>query len=234
MLRGIAVGMLLWGSACFAVGVGVGVFGGAALPTGDMAADLVLYYQYTPFGGSVGYKGGDMKASPKMGARAYLGVLPALEIEAAFSYHFNHPQKDWNIPNFDEPSYRIIPITAGANYVIPVGPIALYAAGGGGYYLAKGTLEGSFNVPPFGDVKLSGYMSVNKPGFYAGGGLRYYLGKFSLDVGPRFNYVMNDGTYEVDMEYNVGGFGGSVPFEVEKGFNDSFVDIFFGVNYYFI
>ena len=234
MVKLIVTAATLAASGAYALSFGAGAFGGAALPTGGMAADLVLYYQYTPSGGSVGYKGGDMKASPKMGARAYLGVLPGLEIEAAFGYHFNHPQKDWNVPIFDEPSYRIIPITAGANYVIPVGPIALYAAGGGGYYLAKGTLRGSFKVPLFGDVKLSGDMNVNKPGFYAGGGLRYYLGKFSLDVGPRFNYVMNDGTYDVDMEYNVGGFGGSVPFEVEKGFNDSFVDILVGVNYYFI
>ena len=66
------------------------------------------------------------------------------------------------------------------------------------------------------------------------GGFRYYFGKFALDAGPRFNYVLNDGTYDVDMEYNVGFFRGSVPFEVEKGFNDSFVDILVGANYYFM
>jgi hypothetical protein len=220
--------------AAHGLGIGAGAFGGAALPTGGMAADLALYYPYSPSGGNVGYDGGDMKASAKLGARAYLGVLPGLEVEAAFAYHFNHPQKDWNIPNVDEPSYRIIPITAGANYVVPVGPVALYGGGGGGYYLAKGTLGGSLDVPPFGDVKFTGDMNVNKPGFYVGGGLRYYLGKFSLDVGPRFNYVMNDGTYDVDVEYNVGGFRGSIPFEVEKGFNDSFVDILVGANYYFM
>jgi hypothetical protein len=234
MVKLIVTAATLAASAAYAISFGAGAFGGAALPTGDMAADLVLYYQFAPSGGSVGYEGGDMKAGAKLGARAYLGVLPGLEIEASFGYHFNHPQKDWNVPSVDEPTYRIIPITAGANYVVPVGPIALYAAGGAGYYLAKGTLEASFNVPPFGDVKFTGDMNVNKPGFYVGGGLRYYLGKFSLDVGPRFNYVMNDGTYDVDMEYNVGGFGGSIPFEVEKGFNDSFVDVLVGANYYFM
>ena len=234
MLRGIAAGILLSASACFAVSVGVGVFGGAALPTGDMASDLVLYYQYTPFGGNVGFEGGNMKAGAKLGARAYLAVVAGLEVEAALAYHFNHPQQDWDIPTFDEPTYRIIPLTAGANYVVRSGPVALYAAGGLGYYFAKGTLTATVNVPPYGDIKLSGDMSVNKPGFYVGGGFRYYLGKFALDAGPRFNYVANDGAYDVDMEYDVGFFRGSVPFEVEKGFNDSFVDILVGANYYFM
>ncbi len=221
-------------TAAYASAVGVGAYGGAALPTGDMAADLVIYYQYSPWGGSVAYKSGDMAAAATLGARAYLGVFAGLEVEAALGYHLNHSQKDWDIPNVDEPSYRIIPLTAGANYVVRAGPVALYAAGGGGYYLAKGTLSATFDAPPFGPVKFAGDMNVNKPGFYAGGGFRYYLGEFSVDVGPRFNYVMNDGTYDVDMEYNVGGFGGSVPFKVEKGFNDSFVDILVGANYYFL
>ena len=234
-MKGLAAltAILTAGAAC-GLGFGVGGFGGAALPTGGMASDLVLYYQYTPFGGNVGFEGGNMKAGAKLGARAYLAVLPGLEVEAALAYHFNHPQQDWDIPTFDEPTYRIIPLTAGANYVVRSGPVALYAAGGLGYYFAKGTLTATVNVPPYGDIKLSGDMSVNKPGFYVGGGFRYYLGKFALDAGPRFNYVLNDGAYDVDMEYDVGFFRGSVPFEVEKGFNDSFVDILVGANYYFM
>jgi hypothetical protein len=225
--------ILTAGAAC-GLGFGAGGLGGIALPTGEMASDYVLYYQYTPSGGSLGFDGGNMRAGAKLGGRAYLTVLPYLEVEAAFAYHFNHAQKDWDVPAFDEPEYRIIPVTAGANYVLRSGPVALYASGGAGYYLARGTLSGTFNVPPFGDVEFSGDLTANKAGFYVGGGFRYYFGRFALDAGPRFHYVLNDGTYDVDMEYDIGLFRGSVPFEVEKGFNDSFVDILVGASYYFI
>lgn len=234
MRRLTALMAILAAGAAGGLGLGAGGFGGAALPTGGMASDYVLYYQYTPNGGNVGFDGGNMKAGAKLGARAYLTVLPYLEVEAAFSYHFNHAQKDWDVPAFDEPTYRIIPLTGGVNYVVRSGPAALYASGGAGYYFARGTLSATFNAPPYGDVEFSGDLTANKPGFYVGGGFRYYFGRFALDAGPRFNYVLNDGTYDVDMEYDLGFIRGSVPFEVEKGFNDSFVDILVGASYFFM
>ena len=234
MRRLTALTAILAAGAAWGLGFGAGGFGGVALPTGEMASDYVLYYQYTPSGGSVGFDGGNMKAGAKLGGRVFLGLLPNLEVEAAFAYHFNHAQKDWDVPAFDEPKYRIMPLTAGANYVLHSGPVALYASGGAGFYLAKGTLTGTFRVPPFGDVEFSGDLIANKPGFYVGGGFRYYFGRFALDAGPRFNYVPNDGTYDVDMEYDIGFFRGSVPFAVEKGFNDSFVDILVGASYFFM
>lgn len=128
------------------------------------------------------------------------------------------------------PSYRIIPLTVGANYVVSVGRIAFYAAAGAGYYFAKAafTATAQFNL------ELSGDMNVNEPGFYVGGGFRYRVGKFAFDVGTRFNYIENEGTYDVDMEYDIATFHRSVTFDVVKGFNDSFVDVLAGVNYYFM
>ncbi|MGD8717513.1 MAG: hypothetical protein PVH29_01705 [Candidatus Zixiibacteriota bacterium] len=230
----ITAAMILAAGSVYGIGVGLGGFGGVSLPLGDMAADRNVFYQYTGTGGQVGFEGGEMKAAVKLGTRALVAVLPYLEIEGGFAYHLNYPQQDWDVPSFDEPTYRIIPITVGANYVYRHGPTAFYAGGGAGYYLAKGTLSATFNLPPYGDVEFSGDMTANNLGFYGGGGFRYHFGNFSLDAGPRFHYVPNEGTYDVDMKYGIGPFGGSVPFEVEKGFNDTFVDVVVGVNYYFI
>jgi hypothetical protein len=230
----ITAAMILAAGCVYGVGVGLGGFGGISFPLGDMTADKDLYYQYTASGGNIGFGGGDMKSAVKLGTRALITVLPYLEIEGGLAYHLNYPQRDWDVPALDEPTYRIIPITVGANYVYRKGPAAFYAGGGAGYYLAKGTLTGTFNVPPYGDVELSGDMTANGIGLYVGGGFRYHFGSFSLDGGPRFNYVPNEGTYDVDMEYGIGPFRGSVPFEVEKGFNDTFLDVVVGVNYFFL
>jgi len=229
----ISAAVLTAGVAC-GVGLGFGGFGGVALPTGGMASDLVLYYQFGGSSGDVGFQGGNMAASAQFGGRVYVVVLPYLEVEGDFAYHLNHPQKDWDIPTFDEPAYRVIPLTAGANYVYRTGPMAFYGSGGFGYYLAKGELTATLDVPPFGEIDISGDLIANKVGFYGGGGFRYYFGRLALDAGPRFHFVPNEGTYEVDMKYGFGPVGGSVPIEVEKGFNDSFVDILVGASYYFL
>ena len=79
MARGIAVGILFWASACFAVDAGVGVFGGAALPTGKMATweNSLGELGENPLTGS------DLGLSPKFGGKFVMNVLPPLDVEAA-------------------------------------------------------------------------------------------------------------------------------------------------------
>jgi hypothetical protein len=129
--------MLLWASACFAVSLGVGVFGGVAMPTGKMATweiPDVLPNQpgYSPFTGS------DMALSPKFGVKAIIGFGRGWEAEAAVAYHLGHGVKDWQENDFlEEPKSTLIPITVGANYRFNFGKLGLYAGAGGGYYLEK-------------------------------------------------------------------------------------------------
>jgi len=96
MMRGIAAGTLLWASACFAVGIGVGVFGGAAMPTGKMATweNSIGELGDNPLTGS------DLGLSPKFGAKAIISFGRGWEAEAAVAYHLGHGVKDWQENDF--------------------------------------------------------------------------------------------------------------------------------------
>jgi hypothetical protein len=233
MLRGIAAGMLLWASASFAVGVGIGVFGGVAMPTGKMATweNSIGELGDNPLTGS------DMALSPKFGAKAIIGFGRGWEAEAAVAYHLGHGVKDWQENDFlEEPKSTLIPVTVGANYRFNFGDLGLYAGAGGGYYFEK--LKGgvwwntAFREPEYFTTDVS----LNGPGLYVGGGVTYALGRFALDVSPRYNVIFNDSRLYME------GFGW-IPsgkkflFQfsgVEKDYNDTYLDVLVGVNYYFI
>ena len=236
MLRGIAAGMLLWASACFAVGVGVGAFGGVAMPTGKMGtwevSDVPARQPgYSPFTGS------DMALSPKFGAKAIIGFWRGLEAEAAVAYHLGHGVKDWEENDFlEEPKSTLIPVTVGANYRFNFGKLGLYAGAGGGYYFEK--LKGGvwWNTALREPEYFTTDVSLNGPGLYVGGGVTYAFGRFALDVSPRYNVIFNDGPF--DME----GWGwspsGNKPWiqamGIDKDYKDMYVDVLIGVNYYFM
>ena len=233
MMRGIAAGILLSASACFAVSVGVGVFGGAALPTGKMGT------WESPDGDSreISLTGSDMTLSPKLGAKAIIGFGRGGEAEAAVAYHLGHGVKDWQENDFlEEPKSTLIPITVGANYRFNFGKLGLYAGAGGGYYLEKfkGGVwwDAAFREPEYFTTDVS----LNGPGLYFGGGVTYAFGRFALDLSPRYNVVFNDGRF--DMEGWGRSPGGSKHLiryiGVEKYYNDTYLDVLTGVNYYFM
>jgi hypothetical protein len=73
-------------------------------------------------------------------------------------------------------------------------------------------------------------LSMNKPGIYVGGGIMYSFGKMALDISPRFNYVMNDGDYDFDVTAD----GYTETFTMTKDYKDMYVDVLFGVDYFFM
>ncbi len=233
MARGIAVAILLSASACFAVGLGVGVFGGVAMPTGKMATweNSLGELGDNPLTGS------DMGLSPKFGAKAIIGFGRGWEAEAAVAYHLGHGVKDWQENDFlEEPKSTLIPVTVGANYRFNFGDLGLYAGGGGGYYFEK--LKGGILTEPatMDATYFTTDVSLNGPGLYVGGGVTYAFGRFALDVSPRYNVIFNDGRFDMEAwgwspngnKYFIQAMG------INKDYNDTYLDVLVGVNYYFM
>ena len=205
-------------ATAYGIGLGAGGFGGIALPMGDMAAE--------DDAATEGWDGGDLGMSPKFGGKVLIGVLPALDVEVAFAYHLNHKQKNWEeVEGLDEPTTTIIPITFGANYKLMFGSVGVYFGGGGGFYMEKMKESGEILGIPF-----EAEASINKPGIYVGGGFMYSFGKLALDVSPRFNYIMNSG--DVDIDFTAEGQTETVT--VAKDYKDMYVDVLFGVDYFFM
>jgi len=197
-------------AGAFAMGIGAGAFGGIALPMGDMASE-----DY-----------GDLGMSPKFGGKLILEPLPVVDVEVAFGYHLGHTFKDWeDIEGVDEPTVTIIPITVGANYKLAFGNAGCYFGGGGGYYMEKYEMSGVLLGVPY-----TAKADINKPGVYVGGGFTYAFGKLCLDVNPRFNYVMNKGDFDVTVTAG----GEEITGTDEKDWSDTFVDVLFGVDYFFM
>jgi len=208
-------------ATAYGVGFGFGGFGGIALPMGDMAAEDDMATE--------AWDGGDLAMSPKFGGKVLIGILPALDVEVAFAYHLNHKQKNWEeVEGIDEPTTTIIPITFGANYKLMFGDMGVYFGGGGGFYMMK--MSGTGVLPIIPAVTYEYDLKANKPGVYVGGGFMYSFGKLALDVSPRFNYVMNSGDYDLDVTAE--GYTGSIA--VTKDYKDMFVDVLFGVDYFFM
>jgi len=213
--------LVLTGAAAAALGLGLGVggFGGVALPTGDMADQ----------------DHGDMKASPKFGGKVLLDITPMFEVEAAVGYHTGHHLKDWeDTTGIEEPSTKVVPITAGMNVKYVVGPLGVYAGGGFGYYLATIGSTGVLAIPLVGNVAYSADTNVNGLGFYGSGGVLVRFGKLAVDINPRYNYVVNDGTYDYTLKWDWNGIGGTEHGTYEKDWKDSYVDVLFGVDYFFM
>jgi hypothetical protein len=206
-------------TGALALGLGVGGFGGVALPTGDMADE----------------DHGDMETSPKFGGKFLLEPIPLLELEAAVAYHTGHHFKDWtDVAGVEEPSTKVVPITFGANVKYQSDVLGVYVGGGFGYYLSTVGISGATVVPIIGAVSWSSDTNVNSFGLYWSGGVLLRFGRVAVDINPRYNYLLNDGTYDVTYNWSWGGFTGSGTDTYEKDWKDTYVDIIVGVNYYFL
>ncbi len=228
----IAAALLLAAASAHGIGVAVGVFGGAAIPTCRMATRPGA-------GGSNIYfsAGADLGLSPKLGVKVTVGTWRNLEAEAAVAYHLGHAVKDWQDNAYvEEPKNTLIPVTAGANYRLQFGAFSLYAGGGGGYYFEK--LKGGLSWN-YGNMEIIYYAtdtSLDGPGLYAGGGVTYAFGPFAIDVNPRYNVIFNEGSYNIEGPgwAPVGRRYVIQASDVPKNYNDTYLDIYFGVNYYFM
>ncbi|HUU57565.1 MAG TPA: hypothetical protein VMW93_09500 [bacterium] len=226
MARIILAGVLISAAACLALDVGVGVFGGAAMPTGKMGTA-----GWTP------YEGSNLSWSPKVGAKAIVGLWHGLQAEAAVGYHLGHPPKDWQENDFvEEPASTLVPVTVGANYRFDFGNLGLYAGAGGGYYFEKLKSAISWNYGYQEFIYVSTDVSLNGPGVYFGGGVTYALGPLEVDFSPRYNVVFTPATFDMEgwgwapsgRRYYIQATG------LEKDYDDTYVDVLVGVNYYFM
>jgi len=153
-----------------AIGLTVGGGGGVLLPLTDFADMYKLGY---------GFGGG-----------ATIGVLPYLGIDVDFAYYLGMKNKAiiGTPPNPSTPEdfYKqtMTAITFGAHYnIISGGTFVPYAGGGGGFYMIK-TKE---------DVTGNEYTrdTCNKPGFYFGGGLNYFISdKMCINFATKLHIVM--------------------------------------------
>jgi hypothetical protein len=226
MARIILAGVLVSAAAAVALDVGAGVFGGAALPTAKMGTE-----------GLVPYDGSNLAWSPKVGGKVIIGLWRGLEAEAAVGYHLGHPPKDWQENDFvEEKASTLVPITVGANYGLDFGKLGLYAAVGGGYYFQKLKSVVWWNYGFQEPEYVSTEISLNGPGLYAGGGVTYALGPLEIDFSPRYNVIFTPASF--DME----GFGWAPSGRrsyiqatgIEKDYDDTYVDVLVGLNYYFL
>jgi hypothetical protein len=225
MVRSIIAAFAFAAVSAYGWTVGCGVFGGAALPTGKMGT-----------AGLTSYEGGNLSWSPKVGAKAVIGLWRGVQAEGAFAYHVGHGPKDWQENDFvEERASTLVPVTIGANYRLDLGKLGLYVGAGGGYYFEKLKSGVWWHYGYQEYVYFSTDVSLNGPGLYVGGGVTYAIGPLEVDVSPRYNVVFTPSSF--DME----GWGWSSAGRriyvqavgVEKDYDDTYADLLVGVNYYF-
>jgi hypothetical protein len=231
MVRLITAAVAFAAVSAYGWTVGAGVFGGVAMAEGDMAAPGRRFVDFLPL------EGGDAGSSAAVGGRALVGITPALSVELAVAYHPNHPSKSWRGGgSLEEPKLSLVPITAGGRYTFAFRAAGFYLGAGGGYFLEDlGLVGGTYG--PVTSVYY-GEVDINAPGAYVAGGLTYRLWKLELEAGPRFTAVWNKGEYDYTYEVKQ-TFPPTYKTEVRsaklnKDFNDTFVDLLVGLNYYFI
>ncbi len=191
-----------------ALGLGVGIFAGYAVPTGDMAAE----------------DGFELRPSTVLGVTTFFDVHGHVALDFAAAYDFNFPPA---VKGYEERAEitELLPVNVGAHYKVEVARFRFSAGGGAGYYFLKTKLVTSAERTDSGfGVLRSVRVSFNAPGLYAGGAASYMFGKFAVTLAPRYHYIFNSGEYEGEITY-----GGTLT--VEKSWDDSYFEILTGVTY---
>jgi opacity protein-like surface antigen len=165
------------------------------------------------------------------GGKVCVGVLPALSVDVGFGYNMKYKEES---PYFLHPVpagtdlnnwyMTTIPITFGASYKFDLGKVKPYVGAGGVFAMRKRHYElvvGPETPNPVIEPKT---ISVNKPGYYVGGGVMYGLtDNLFLDANPRFWMLMYNEEEDADVPPSISYEGNSV-----------FFDFLAGVNYYFM
>ena len=220
---------LVAGSAA-AVEVALGLLSGEAYPAGGTAGytHLTVFTSKLP-AGYLG-KGG------VVGGKAVIYFTPAWGVEAAVASYPYLPAKEVMLSDLREkPSATMTPITMGPVYKLAWRGCGVYAVAGLGYFPVRYTLTaGSWQDDTYA---YKGVVKMNSPGAFGGVGVCYRLGLFEAEVSPRYAVAWNKGTYDYDYECKAYGYNHPVittygSKSVTKEFNDSFVDLRAGVNFY--
>ncbi len=200
--------IILTTATAHAVALGVGVFGGYAVPTGDMAAE----------------EGFDLRPSTALGVRAFFNFHKNVGADLAVAYDFNFPP---GVKRYEEQAEitELLPVNVGAYYKTEVARFRFSAGGGAGYYFLKTKLVTAMRGCDSGfGVQRPVRVSFNAPGLYGGGMASYAFGKFAVALAPRYHYVFNGGEYDGEITY-----GGTL--NVVKNWDDSYFEILAGVTY---
>jgi hypothetical protein len=173
-----------------------------------------------------------------VGGKAVLYFTPAVGVEAAaVKYPYLPSEQDeetWN-GLISKPYATVSPITVGPVYKWNWHGCGVYAVAGLGYFPVRYTLTaGSWQ--DF-DYVYKGVLKINSAGAFGGVGVCYRLGPFEAELSPRYAVAWNKGTYDYDYECKAYGYNHPVTTtygskSVVKAFNDSFVDLRAGVNFY--
>ena len=196
-----------------AYGIGVGAGGFYMFSTQDFGA----FYDPSFLGG---------------GAKVCVGVLPALSVDVGFGYNMKYKEKDAYFlqtppsgSDLNNWYLTTIPITFGASYKFDLGKVKPYVGAGGVFAVRKRHYELVIAPETPNPVIETKTYSVNKPGFYAGGGVMYGLtDKLFLDANPRFLMLMYNEVEDADAPPSIGK---------DEG-NPTFVDFLVGVDYFFM
>ena len=202
----IAVG-LFYAGATYAVGLGVGVFGGYAVPTGDMAAEESF----------------DLRPSTALGVRAFFDIHEHFGADLAAAYDFNFPPgtKRYEWAEITE----LLPVNVGAYYKTEAGQFRFSAGGGVGYYFLKTKLASTVRGYDSGfGVLRPVKVNFNAPGLYGGGAVSYAFGKFAVAFTPRYHHIFNSGEYDGEIKD-----GGTLT--VVKEWDDSYFEVSAGIIY---
>ncbi|MEE9456665.1 MAG: hypothetical protein V3W11_05915 [bacterium] len=219
MYKLISAGAVFAVSAAWGLGLGIGVFGGAAVPLGAMAGEGITLAPHD----EVGHLG----SSWKVGGKTLLGLIPRLELEAAAAYHAGHATEHVDNPQVPgAEGTTLVPVTAGANYKILAGPSPAYVSAGAGYYRQKSAYVG-FMSRQSRTFLYRAEITIRGPGFYVGGGFGLGAGPFTFAFEPRLHVILNKGDHTTT--YDAGG--ATYEVETKKDYNDVYVDLLFGVNY---
>jgi opacity protein-like surface antigen len=193
----------LMAAAAYGIGMGVGGFYALSLPMGDLADSYKM--NVIGFGGKV-----------------MVGVMPYLNVDVGFGYHMKYENNADLAAEYDPDNWYLttIPITFGVSYPLTFDSMGVYFGGGGAFVMEKAYFE---IADPAGGGVTTGDESVNKPGFYVGGGFKYgFTDKLALDINPRWMMVMDAKDDDPDTVVD------------ESTTNSMFVDILIGVDYFFM
>ncbi len=221
----VLVALGLAAASAYGIGVGAGGFYALSLPMGDIADSYDM--NIIGFGGKV-----------------MIGVMPYLNVDVGFGYHMKYkgkwegiskaiPAGGQGITSPAEPSdiddyyLTTIPITFGVSYPMAFDSMGVYFGGGGAFVMETFNVGDSWTKPADADPPGFGMEApedVSKPGFYVGGGFKYYFTPaLALDLNPRWMMVMDakdDDAATTDVD--------------ESTTNSMFVDILIGVDYSFM
>ncbi|HUU57685.1 MAG TPA: hypothetical protein VMW93_10115, partial [bacterium] len=137
-----------------AAAVSVSVYGGVAAPVGGMAGTDYGYFHWLIADNPAGehdlvdirgltLAGTGAAACPVAGVRATAGVAPWLDAEVCAFRHFTRANDSAPKSAIQNPETKIAGVTAGADFVRPLGPFRATAGAGAGLYFTEVSLYAS-------------------------------------------------------------------------------------------